>query len=86
MWQLGLISRHYSEWKKPVSKVACYRISIWHSQKDKTMVMKNSSVVARDYGLEESAAIEGIWVNNWISPYPDFDIYYTDVKIHRNIY
>lgn len=46
------------------------------------MAMKNSSVVARDYGLEDSI-LKGIWIKKWIILYPGFDIYYTNVKIHR---
>lgn len=41
--------------------------------------MENSSVVARHYGAGMNL-IKVIWVNNGIILYPDFDVYYVNVK------
>lgn len=49
------------------------------------MAMKNSSVVAMDYRSGESG-IKIIWMSNAVILHPDFAVYYTNVKIHENIY
>ena len=51
---------HYAEWKKHVSKAYLLNASvIWHTGKDKIMVMENT-VVARGSGWREEVTIKDI--------------------------
>lgn len=48
------------------------------------MVLQNRSVIARYYGSGESLVKE-FWAHDGIALYLDFDVYHTNIKIHRHI-